>query len=106
MMRKSSLHKAHELEAGEGVAWVGCEGVFFLGVRVVEPAFAKTGDLEGDLHDTLRIEEVGVMWRVTGPIFRASLSIGAEEDLGVPTKRNPARPLLFRKPLRAIQNLE
>jgi len=38
------------------------------------------------------------MWRVTGPIFRASLGIGAEEDLGVPTKRNPARPFLFRKP--------
>jgi len=38
------------------------------------------------------------MWWVTSPIFRASLSIGAEEDLGVPTKRNPARPFLFRKP--------
>ena len=55
-MRKSGIHNAHELEAGEGVAWVGCEGVFFLGVRVVEPAFAKTGDLEGDLHNTPRIE--------------------------------------------------
>jgi hypothetical protein len=38
------------------------------------------------------------MWRVTGPIFRASLSRGAEEDLGVPTKRNPARAFLARKP--------
>ena len=28
----------------------------------------------------------------------ASLSRGAEEDLGVPTKRNPARPCLCRKP--------
>jgi hypothetical protein len=28
-----------------------------------------TGDLEGDLHGTAWIEEVGVMWRVTGPIF-------------------------------------
>jgi hypothetical protein len=65
-----------------------------------------TGDLEGDLHGTAWIEEAGVMWRVTGPIFRASLSRGAEEDLGVPTKRNPARTFLFRKPLRAIQNLE
>jgi hypothetical protein len=59
-MRKSGIHTAHELEAGEGVAWVGCEGVFFLGVRVVEPAFAKTGDLEGDLHDTPRIMGVEV----------------------------------------------
>ena len=57
-----------------------------------------TGDLDGDLHGTPWIEGVGVMWRVTGPIFRASLSRGAEEDLGVPTKRNPARPFLFRKP--------
>jgi len=46
------------------------------------------------------------MWRVTGPIFRASLSRGAEEDLGAPTKRNPARPFFSRKPLSAIQNLE
>jgi len=38
------------------------------------------------------------MWRVTGPIFRASLSRGAEEDLGVPTKQNPTRPFLSRKP--------
>ena len=71
---------------------------FFLGVCVVEPTFAKTGDLDGDLHGTPWIEGVEVMWRVTGPIFQASLSIGAEEDLGVPTKRNPARAFLFRKP--------
>ena len=28
----------------------------------------------------------------------ASLSRGAEEDLGVPTKRNPARAFIARKP--------
>jgi len=36
----------------------------------------------------------------------ASRSRRAEEDLGVPTKRNPTCPCLSRKPLRAIQNLE
>jgi hypothetical protein len=57
-----------------------------------------TGDLDGDLHGTPWIEGVGVMWRVLGPIFRASLSRGAEEDLGVPTKQNPTCPFLSRKP--------
>ena len=54
---ESGIHQAHELEAREGFAWVGLEGVFFLGVCVVEPTFAKTGDLDGDLHDTAWIEK-------------------------------------------------
>lgn len=40
-----------------------------------------TGDLEGDLHGTALIEGVEVMWRVTGPIFRASLSRGHHKIL-------------------------